>query len=332
MPTLHLADPRLKLLASRTLASLRPAVIAFLVAKGVELSGGRPSPISFCNVLFVGNLCAALVILGFFGPRRIVRELRAVPLRLQWGLVVNGAMASLLSALVFSGLAYTSATNAILLSRLAPVLFAIAGALVFRQRIARAEWLGFGFIIAGTLLLAVLAGHGGLGKGDALILLSTVVFAITAITGKIMLREDVSLPVLVFMRNASSSLIFFVIANCVYGPHHFADLFSGQLWIAMLIYASLIICLADYLWYDSVDQLDSITVGRWATPAPALAVAAASLLNHTIPSRDQLLGFVVIMVGVLISAFAKPRPRPAQERLATQVLAAEGDNVVMPVS
>jgi hypothetical protein len=61
-------------------------------------------------------------------------------------------------------------------------------------------------------------------------------------------------------------------------------------------------------------------------------VAAAGLLNHTFPSRDQLLGFVVIMVGVLISAFGKPRPRPAQEQMASQVLAAEGDNVVMPVS
>lgn len=331
-PTLATVDPRLTLLTSRTLASLRPAVIAFLVANGMALSGGRVSPISFCNVLFVGNLCAALVIAVFFGPHRIAQDLRSLSPKLLTGLVVNGALASLLSALVFTGLESTTASNAILLSRLAPVLFALGGAMVFRQRISRGEWLGFTFIISGTLLLALLGSHGSINKGDALILLSTLVFAITAITGKIMLAESVSLPALVFARNASSSLIFFVIANIVFGPHHFADLFSGELWIAMIIYAMLIICIADYLWYDSVDRLDSITVGRWATPAPVIAVLASSLLNHDRLSQDQLLSFVVIMLGVVITAFGKAKPKPSQEAIAIAEMTADGDNAVLPVS
>jgi drug/metabolite transporter (DMT)-like permease len=331
-PTGTSVDPRIKLLISRTLASMRPAVIAFLVANGAALSGGMPSAISFCNVLFVGNLCAALVILAWFGPRRIGDDLRVLPPRLVVGLVLNGGLASLLSALIFTGLEYTSATNTILLSRLAPVLFALAGAMLFRQRISRSEWLGFGFIVVGTLLLALLEGHGALNQGDGLILLSTVVFAVTAINGKLLLTKEVSLPVLVFMRNASSSLIFFAIATALFGFHHFADLVSGSLWIVMSVYALLIICMSDYLWYDSVDSLDSIAVGRWATPAPAIAVLFSATINHELPSRSQLLSFLVIMVGVLITAFGRLRPPAKQEPMAKAALMADGDNLVMPVS
>jgi len=326
-------DPRHELLLSRVLASLRPVLIAFLVMHGAALSQGAETPISFCNVLFVGNLCAALVVLIWFKPAPIWSDLKRLPKRVRWGLVLDGGLAALNSALIYTGLEYTSSTNAILLGRLAPVLYALSGALVFGRLIAKREWLGFSFIIAGILVVALVGANWMVNKGDGLILLSTVVFAASANLGKAVLDQDVSLRALVFVRNASSSVIFFFIANIIFGPHHFADAFAGQLWLVMVIYALLIIVISQFLWFDASSKLDSISVGRWSTPAPAIGVLAAALLNRQWPASNQVVGLLVIMVGVVITAFAKTKPaKPKEEREQMAELAASGADAISPVT
>ena len=326
-------DPRHELLLSRVLASLRPVLIAFLVMHGAVLSQGTETPISFCNVLFVGNLCAALVVLIWFKPAPIWNDLKRLPKRVRWGLVLDGGLAALNSALIYTGLEYTSSTNAILLGRLAPVLYALSGALVFGRLIAKREWLGFSFIIAGILVVALVGANWMVNKGDGLILLSTVVFAASANLGKAVLDLDVSLRALVFVRNASSSVIFFFIANIIFGPHHFADAFAGQLWLVMVIYALLIIVISQFLWFDASSKLDSISVGRWSTPAPAIGVLAAALLNRQWPASNQVVGLLVIMVGVVITAFAKTKPaKPKEEREQMAELAASGADAISPVT
>jgi drug/metabolite transporter (DMT)-like permease len=248
-------------------------------------------------------------------------------------LVLDGGLAALNSALIYTGLEYTSSTNAILLGRLAPVLYALSGAIVFGRLIAKREWLGFSFIIAGILMVALVGANWMVNKGDALILLSTVVFAASANLGKAVLDQDVSLRALVFVRNASSSVIFFFIANIVFGPHHFADAFAGQLWIVMAIYALLIIVISQFLWFDASSKLDSISVGRWSTPAPAIGVLAAALLNRQWPASNQVVGLLVIMVGVVITAFAKTKPtKLKEEREQMAELAASGADAISPVT
>jgi len=85
------------------------------------------------------------VVLAWFGPAPIWNDIKGLPKRVRWGLVLNGGLAALNSALIYTGLEYTSSTNAILLGRLAPVLYALSGAMAFGRFISRREWLGFGF-------------------------------------------------------------------------------------------------------------------------------------------------------------------------------------------
>lgn len=54
-------NPRVEVLLSRVLAALRPVLIAYMVTNAMTLAPGVEDALSFCNVLFVGNLCAALV-------------------------------------------------------------------------------------------------------------------------------------------------------------------------------------------------------------------------------------------------------------------------------
>lgn len=295
-------DPKGMLVASRALSASRPALIGFLVAKGAELSGGAAHPISFCNILFVGNLCASLVVGFWFGFGNIARDIRGLKPKVLAGLLINGCLATLLSALIFTGLQYTTVTNAVLLGRLGPVLFALTGALVLGKQIRRLEWVGFSLIAVGVVAIALKTSSFEVNRGDFLILLSTLVFAVSSLVNKLMVAKAATLPVVVFSRNLLSSVIFFFIAMELFGPEHFSDAFSGKLWIIMSIYSLVVIVFAQFLWYASVDSLDSRTIGRLTVLSPIFGVTYAFLLNGERPSGIQLVTLMVIIAGVLIAS------------------------------
>ncbi len=306
-------NPKLLLVVSRALAALRPSVIAFLIANASMLSGGKETPISFCNVLFVGNLCASLAVVAFFGAIPILNELRKLNVKLLLGLFINGSLAALLSALIFLGLQETTVTNAVLLGRFGPVLYALAGAIFFGKRILKWEWIGFSMIGVGVLAIVFKSSNYQINQGDLLILASTFLYAVTSIIGKLTLSKNKSLSVIVFSRNFISAVIFFAIASYQFGPSHFGDVFSGQLWIVMSIYALIIIVITQFLWYAALEKLDSKTVGKWTVLSPVFGIVYALVLNGERPSLMQVIAFIVIMIGVSITNFSKQQPQPIKE-------------------
>ncbi|WP_424102308.1 DMT family transporter [Moorena producens] len=306
-------NPKLLLVVSRALAALRPSVIAFLIANASMLSGGKETPISFCNVLFVGNLCASLAVVAFFGAIPILNELRKLNVKLLLGLFINGCLAALLSALIFLGLQHTTVTNAVLLGRFGPVLYALAGAIFFGKRILKWEWIGFSLIGVGIVAIVFTSSNYQINQGDLLILGSTFLYAVTSIIGKLTLSKHNSLSVIVFSRNFISAVIFFAIASYLFGPSHFGDVFSGQLWMVMSIYALIIIVITQFLWYAALEKLDSKTVGKWTVLSPVFGIVYALVLNGERPSLMQVIAFIVIMIGVSITNFSKQQPQPTQE-------------------
>lgn len=306
-------DPRGQLILSRALAASRPSLIAFLVTRGTELSGGVSTPISFCNVLFVGNLCAALSVGIWFGFGSILSELKRLKTRAVIGLVLNGLFAALMASLIFTGLSYTTVTNAVLLGRFGPVLYALAGSCLSRKPLSRFEWIGFSFILFGIFAIVLQENMFNINQGDLLILGSTFVFAISSLVSKATFSGMSNLSVVVFSRNFISSVVFFVIAVWLFGPEHFSDAFSGQLWSVMFVYALIVIVFAQFLWFSALGQLDSRAVGRLTALSPVFGVFYAFVLNGERPSSVQVTAFLVIMVGVLITNFSKqPKDVPRQ--------------------
>ena len=310
-------NPKLMLVVSRALAALRPSLIAFLAVNAQSFSGGSPTPISFCNLLFVGNMCAALTVLTWFGPKPIIHDLKTMPAKRLWGLFMNGCLAALLSTLIFMGLKDTMVTNAVLLGRLGPVIYALAGAVIFGKAIFKTEWIGFSLIFLGIVAIVLIGNNFQVNSGDIYILASTVVYALTSILGKFMLSAETPLCTVVFSRNFVSAVIFFIIAMTVFGPHHFMDAFSGQLWIVMSIYALIVIVLSQLLWYAALGQLDSRVVGKWTSLAPLFGVTYAFLLNRERPSEVQIIAFGVIMMGIWITTFGKKRLTQPEDRAIT---------------
>ncbi|MGB0561598.1 MAG: DMT family transporter [Spirulinaceae cyanobacterium] len=309
-------NPKFLLVFSRALAALRPALIAFLVINATRLSGGMDTPISFCNVLFVGNLCAALAVLAWFGAGNIWQDVRSLDRNTLLGLTINGCLAAALSSLIFSGLTYTTVTNAVLLGRFGPVLYAVIGAVIFKRQIQKWEWFGFGFILAGILTIVLISNQFQVNRGDLLILGSSLCYCATSIIGKLMLRKNHNLRIVVFSRNFVSSVIFFAIASILFGPEHFSEAFAGQLWGIMIVYAILIIVMAQFMWYSALDRLDSKTVGKWTVLSPVFGVTYAFLLNGERPSLIQVIAFMIIMIGVLMTTLGKQVKRDSTATIA----------------
>ena len=90
------------------------------------------NPISFCNILFIGNLCALVTLSIVYGRQWNPRHLNRLSLT-NWLFLIGAAIlaGTVAPALTFFALEKTSATNVILVSRIqSPVtlaLFSLAG-------------------------------------------------------------------------------------------------------------------------------------------------------------------------------------------------------------
>jgi drug/metabolite transporter (DMT)-like permease len=309
-----------QVVASRALQSLATPIVALLVSTAMTLGGEIEDAISFCNVLFVGNLCAALVVLTSFGPRNLLRDLRGMGRRLWVEALLFGALAALLSALIFTALETTSVTNVVLLARLGPVFYVIAGAMLLGFAVTRSEWLGFALIAVGVTA-TVLAGSGFMiALGDLLILASSLVYAAVTVMGKRLMPET-GLGALMFVRNFLSAVVFFIIATVWWGPEHFSDAFYGPLWAIMVVYALIVIVAAQLLWYRGVAKLTPASIARWTVMTPALAVGFAYIINGEEPSWVQLTALGFITAGIVVSSLGKRTPKGQPENAEQSVAA-----------
>ncbi len=300
--------PELLLVVSRGLQSLSAPIVALLIATAGDLGENAETAISLCNVLFVGNLCASFVVLGFFGPRSIKNSLQKLPVRARWEMLIFASLAAMLSSMIFTALETTTVTNAVLLSRIGPVLYAAASAVLFSQALGRSEWAGFGLIVLGVVA-TVFSGSGfQIATGDLLILGSAFLYAATTAMSKRLLVH-LDLAGLVFARNFFSAIVFFVIANIIYGSDHFADAFYGPLWIMMVVYALVVIVTAQFAWFRSISVLTPATIAKWTVMTPVLAMGFAFLINGETPGQMQLVALSFVTLGTLVSNVGKFTPK-----------------------
>lgn len=312
--------PKALLVISRALQSLATPIVALLVATAGSLGEGAEDAISYCNVLFVGNLCAASVVTATFGPRRLKAGFQGLDRKKRTTVLVFGALSALLSALIYSALETTMVTNAVLLSRLGPVIYVIISAVALGQSIGRSERFGFGLIIVGVLATVFTGSGFALEPGDYLILASTVVYAIVTLLGKRLL-PDMGLGSLIFSRNFFSAIVFFIIASVLYGFDHFADAFSGPLWAIMMVYAALVVVTGQLTWYKAISELSAATVARWTALVPILAVGYAFAINGERPSMTQLVALGFVTLGILVSNLGSFIPKGTPESGETAVAA-----------
>ncbi|MEM6698707.1 MAG: DMT family transporter, partial [Bacteroidota bacterium] len=223
-------------------------MVKLLVQQGGKNGLQYPRSISFCNVLFVGNLCAGLLVVAMFDTKKILLELKESTRRKKMMLLSSSLTAIIYPALIFTALEFTSVTNVVLLSRFEVIIFILLSIFLYKIRLNIYQHIGYVMIGAAVIGLTLVNDNFMFSRGDVLILIATVFFAVNSILSKELLKLT-SLPTFLFTRNFCSALVFLAIGIYLYGWHHFQHAFRGNLWSIMLFYALIIIVLGQYLWF-----------------------------------------------------------------------------------
>jgi len=321
-------------------AYLLLSVIIFAAANSVtrkltelgaqNLIDGR-NPISFCNVLFVGNLCALLALIVIYGKQLNARSLKQLSGRDWLGLVGVAILAGALApALFFIALDLTMVNNVVLIGRIEPPLILALSVLLLRERVNR--WVVLGAIVSfiGVLLTVLLqnpdkpmVGMMGfpVGQGELLAVGGAVSSAIATIISKVTLRH-IALGVFAIVRTVLGTIVFFTVARKMYGPAHFMDVFSPFLWQWMLVYGGVIVVGGQLCLFSGLKRSSASEVSLANSFSPVIGILAAFLILGEAPTVAQYIGGSVIICGIVLNQIGVSH-MPARTPSAPQVTPAK---------
>lgn len=290
------------------LAALATPIVKWLVMYGGKLGFSNPNAISFCNLLFVGNLCSGVVVLIYYGWKDIWRHLRELSANTGLLLMGNLLIGTVLAPIfLYVALETTMVTNLVLLTRIEAVVYSVLGVLLFKDPISKMTWIGLSFITVGILTLALFQGGGKFTTGDGLGILAGILYAVGSSMGRTILRYT-GISGFIFSRNLLGGIIFFWLAIILYGPNHFAEAFSADLWLVMMVYAALVVVLGQITWFRAITSLSSGIISAWSTLTPVLGILFAYLLLHEVPDMSQWMWAAVILAGMAISQIKPGQP------------------------
>ncbi|AFY33219.1 DMT family transporter [Calothrix sp. PCC 7507] len=288
------------------------AVTRKLTEIGAQHFMGGRNPISLCNVLFVGNLCALILLILIYGKQWNKAALKQLS-RKDWVSLIAVAILSgaLAPGLIFQALALTGVNNVILVGRLEPPLTLALSVWLLRERVSFWEFMGAIAAFIGVILSIILQPQGegmmnmggfGLGIGELLAAAGSIAVAISTIIGKKYLSQ-ISLGIYSIFRTALGTVIFFFIALVLYGRDHFADVFSPFLWQWMLLYGGLIVVVGQSFWIKGLKTSTVSVASLIGSFTPIAGLLAAYLILGEAPTLPQYIGGSLILLGLLLSQF-----------------------------
>ncbi|WP_009543987.1 DMT family transporter [Crocosphaera subtropica] len=274
-----------------------------------NLIDGR-NPISFCNVLFVGNLCALVALLGVYYPQLKKIVLSNLSSR-NWLYLLLVALLSgaLAPALFFTSLERTPVNNVILVSRIEPPLILGLSVILLGARVN--GWVVSGAIVStlGVILTVILQPPQSeivqmsgfqLGVGELMATGGAMCSAIANIISKISL-QNIPLGFFNVVKTALGTVIFFIIALLLYGKEHFMDVSSPLLWKWMIVYGTVIVVVGQLCWFAGLKRTSASEVSLANSFNPITGVLAAFLILGEIPTTAQYIGGLVIVLGIIFN-------------------------------
>ena len=283
--------------------SLASPVVKLLGERGGDLGGA----ISFCNLLFIGNLCAGVIVLVSFGARGILKEIRGFKFKQQLMLAVSVVIAGLYPGLIYTALASTTVTNVVMLSRFESIFYGLLAWVVFKSALKRNEVIGFGLIGFGVLAIVYVKEMYMFRGGDMIVLVAAAVEACAIVISKKTLKFC-SLRTFLFVRNFFSAIAWFILAMQLYGPDHFSEAFQSSLWLLMTFYAIVVIVLGQFMWYRGIKTASPHVVSNLTMLSPFLTLSFAFILLSETPDLYEGVALGVILLGMIVAKIkAKPR-------------------------
>lgn len=311
------------------------AVVIFAAANSIvrvlsNLGAAHPidgrNAVTFCNILFAGNITAC-AILGATFRRDWTRANVARLTRGDWVAMCALALLSsaLAPALIFQALEATTVTNVVLVGRIEPPLLLALAAALTGERVGRFTVAGALVTFAGVALIVALKAHEMgvmIGPGEAYAALGAVTLAVSTLISK---RRLVRIPLGIFtvFRTGVGAVVFFVIAASLYGPMHFADVAEPYLWKWMLVYGGVVVVAGQLAWFHGLARCTTTQVSMATSFSPVAGVGFAFLLLGERPDGATVVGGAVIVLGIVVSQLGGKRAE-GPERASPEAVEREG--------
>jgi drug/metabolite transporter (DMT)-like permease len=267
------------------------------------------NPISYCNVLFTGNLCALLVLVAIHRHQWNRNTWKQISGQEWMGLAIVAILSGALApGLIFQALSLTPVTNVLLLGRLEPPLSMALSIWLLRERLNRWEVLGSIVAFTGVVLTIVLqtdrshmASVSGLqvGAGELMAVAGAICLSIATIVAKKYLTQ-VPLGIHNTVRTGLGTIVYFWLALSMYGAEHFMGVLSPFLWQWMLLYGTVIVVIGQSLWSAGLRNSSIATASLVSSFAPIVGILAAYLILGEVPTSTQYIGGMVISIGLFL--------------------------------
>lgn len=295
---------------------------------GQHLINGR-NPIAFCNVLFVGNVCALLALLVIYGRKWTANNIKKLSVSDWLGLLTVAILSSAIApALTFSALEQTTVNNVVLIGRIEPALSLALSIFILKEKVN--FWVILGAIISfvGVALTIILQspesemiGMGSslmIGIPELMILGSAIALAFSSIISKIKLQK-IPLGIFTIFRTTTGTIIFFIVAMHIFGSQHFMDVFSPFLWQWMIVYGIIIVVGGQICWFQGIKNTTASDVSLMSSFSPLAGILVAYFILGETPTMAQYIGGIVIILGIILSQVGLIKKSPqAQSNLLEQ--------------
>ena len=298
-----------------------------LTELGAEnLIDGR-NPISFCNVLFVGNLCALVALIVVYGrewnPSSLSRLKVSDWLSLIAVATLSGALAP---ALFFFALDLTAVNNVVLIGRIEPPISLALSVLILRARVNRQIIIGAVLAFVGVILTIVLqpadndvmtmAGF-DIGQGELMTAVGAIALAVSNLISKIKL-DRIPLGIFTIFRTAVGTLIFFSLTVKLYGIEHFMDVFAPIVWQWMLLYGIVIVVGGQLAWFRGLKTTTAADVSLANSINPIAGIIFAFLILGEVPTLAHYIGGSLIIIGIVFNQIGATRLNKIEKSKAAE--------------
>lgn len=277
------------------------------------------NPISFCNVLFVGNICALLALIAIYGKEWQASALSRLSvtdwLSLMAVAILSGALAP---ALIFFALDATAVNNVVLIGRIEPPLSLALSILILKERVNLLVILGAVIAFIGVILTIVLQPPtndaidmgGGLivGRGELMAALGAIALAISTIISKLKLAK-IPLGIFTIFRTGVGTVVFFAVVIKLYSVAHFTDVFAPILWQWMLVYGVIIVVGGQLAWFKGLKTTNAADVSLASSISPIAGILAAFFILMEVPTMAQYIGGGIIILGIICNQIGVSRQK-----------------------
>jgi drug/metabolite transporter (DMT)-like permease len=170
--------------------ALITALLWGVLAVGLKVAVGKIDSFTIVWIRFAMAF-SVLFIWFLFADRSQLRILIKPP----WELVVATLGLSINYIGFMLGVKYTSPSNAQVIIQIGPVLLAVAGIIIFKEKVRKLQVIGFSVVVIGFVLFyyqqlrGMFFGHSDFNKGLLLTVLAAVTWAIYAIMQKKLVRK-----------------------------------------------------------------------------------------------------------------------------------------------